>query len=53
MNLETLLGVKKPVTDLVAVRYGSLLDFEGKVAAVLSAHWDVVDLVKVSHLCDK
>ena len=53
VNLETLLGVKKPVTDLVAVSHGSLLDFEGKVAAVLSAHWDVVDLVKVSHLCDK
>ena len=45
MNLETLLGVKKPVTDLVAVRYGSLLDFEGKVVAVLSAHRGVVDLV--------
>ncbi len=46
MNLGTLLGVKKHVTDLVAVSHGSLLDFEGKVVTVLSAHRGVVDLVK-------
>ena len=46
MNLETLLGVKKPVRDLVVVIHESLLGFEGKVVAVLSAHRGVVDLVE-------
>ncbi|KAF8974242.1 carbohydrate esterase family 9 protein [Flammula alnicola] len=36
VNLERLLGVKTPVTDLVAVKQGTLLDFEGKVVGVIS-----------------
>jgi hypothetical protein len=45
VNLEKLLGIKKPVTDLVAVKQRSLLDFEGKVVGVISPQRGVVDLL--------
>jgi hypothetical protein len=45
VNLERLLGLKTPVSDLVAVKQGSLLDFEGKVVSVISSHRGVVDLI--------
>ncbi|KAF5309156.1 hypothetical protein D9619_012722 [Psilocybe cf. subviscida] len=45
VNLEKLLGIKKPVNDLVAVKQGSLLDFEGKVVGVISPQRGVVDLL--------
>lgn len=45
VNLEKLLGLKKPVSDLVAVKSGSLLDFEGKVVGVISPGRGVVDLL--------
>lgn len=45
MNLERLLGVKQSITDLVAVKHGSLLDFEGKVAGLISPHRSVVEFI--------
>jgi hypothetical protein len=45
VNLEKLLGIKKPVTDLVAVKQRILLDFEGKVVGVISPQRGVVDLL--------
>lgn len=45
VNLERLLGVDTPVRDLVAVRRGSLFDFEGKVVGVISPDRGVVDLM--------
>lgn len=44
VNLEHLLGVHNPVTDLVAVEKGSILDFGGKVVGVISPMRGVVDL---------
>lgn len=45
VNLERLLGVQNPITDLVAVKGGTLLDFEGKVVGVISPQRGVVDLL--------
>lgn len=45
VNLERLLGVQNPITDLVAVKGGTLLDFEGKVVGVISPERGVVDLL--------
>jgi len=44
VNLEHLLGLHNPVTDLVAVEKGSILDFEGKVVGIISQIRGVVDL---------
>jgi len=44
VNLEHLLGLHNPVTDLVAVEKGSILDFEGKVVGIISQARGVVDL---------
>ena len=44
VNLERLLGLHNPVTDLVAVEKGSILDFEGKVVGIISQIRGVVDL---------
>jgi len=43
VNLERLLGLQTPVTDLVAVEKGSFLGFEGKVVGVISPMRGVVD----------
>jgi hypothetical protein len=45
VNLEQLLGIKTPNPDLVAVKQGSLLDFEGKVAGIISPLRGLVDLI--------
>ncbi|KAF8897048.1 hypothetical protein CPB84DRAFT_1781415 [Gymnopilus junonius] len=45
VNLERLLGVNSPNTDLVAVSRGTLFDFDGKVAGIISPHRGVVDLI--------
>jgi len=45
VNLEQLLGIKTPNTDLVAVKQGSLLDFGGKVVGVISPRRGLVDLI--------
>ncbi|KAJ7154776.1 carbohydrate esterase family 9 protein [Mycena filopes] len=42
-NLETLLGVEVPDTDLVAIKGGT--DFEGRVVAVISPRFTGVDLM--------
>ena len=44
VNIEYLLGLHNPVTDLVVVEKGSILDFEGKVVGVISQMRGVVDL---------
>uniref|UniRef100_A0A8H8CNE4 Amidohydrolase-related domain-containing protein n=1 Tax=Psilocybe cubensis TaxID=181762 RepID=A0A8H8CNE4_PSICU len=44
-NLESLLGVRVPNLDLVAVKGGSLLDFKGKVVGLISPGRGLVDLV--------
>jgi len=44
VNLETLLGVHAPNEDLVVVKHGSLLDFEGQVAGIISPSRGTVDL---------
>ncbi|PPQ79032.1 hypothetical protein CVT25_002341 [Psilocybe cyanescens] len=44
-NLERLLGVRSHDSDLVAVRQGTLLDFEGKVVGIISPRREVVDLL--------
>lgn len=44
VNLERLLGLRNPVTDLVAVENGCILDFEGRVVGVISPMRGVVDL---------
>ncbi|KAG2015465.1 hypothetical protein CC2G_008735 [Coprinopsis cinerea AmutBmut pab1-1] len=44
-NLEKLLGIKKPNLDLVAVRGGSLHDFEGQVVGIISSRQGGVNLV--------
>ncbi|KAF9012391.1 hypothetical protein BDQ17DRAFT_1419786 [Cyathus striatus] len=45
VNLEKLLGIKQPSSDLIAVKGGSLLDFEGKVAGIISPLKGVVELI--------
>ncbi|PPQ65659.1 hypothetical protein CVT26_000291 [Gymnopilus dilepis] len=45
VNLEHLLGIDTPNTDLVAVSHGTLLDFAGKVVGVISPQRGVVDLI--------
>lgn len=45
-NLEQLLGVKNTNNDLVAVRKGTILDFEGKVVGIISADRGLVDLLE-------
>ncbi|KIM40067.1 hypothetical protein M413DRAFT_446222 [Hebeloma cylindrosporum] len=45
VNLERLLGIQNPITDLIAVKGGTLLDFEGKVVGVISPQRGVVDLL--------
>ncbi|KAH9474485.1 hypothetical protein JR316_0012944 [Psilocybe cubensis] len=44
-NLERLLGVTSHDSDLVAVRGKTILDFEGKVAGIISPGRGVVDLI--------
>lgn len=44
-NLERLLGVQVPNKDLVAVKQGTLLDFEGKIVGLISPERGLVDLV--------
>lgn len=45
VNLEKLLGLREPVTDLVAVKHGSHFDFEGKVVGIISQQRGLVDLI--------
>lgn len=45
VNLEKLLGISQAKPDVVATQGGSLLDFESKVVAVISARRGVVDLL--------
>ncbi|TFK44767.1 carbohydrate esterase family 9 protein [Crucibulum laeve] len=45
VNLERLLGISKPIKDLVAVKGGSLLGFEGKVSGIISPSRGSVDLL--------
>ncbi|KAK0237491.1 hypothetical protein EDD85DRAFT_769737, partial [Armillaria nabsnona] len=44
-NIEVLLGVEDDASDLVATRSGSLLDFEAKVAAIISSRRGLVDIL--------
>ncbi|KAF9566706.1 carbohydrate esterase family 9 protein [Agrocybe pediades] len=44
-NLEHLLGVKNPNLDLVAVKRGTLLDFEGQVTGIISPQRGTVELL--------
>ena len=44
-NLEKLLGIKEPNTDLIATTGGTLLDFESKVVAVISPKRGLVDIL--------
>ncbi|PBK65801.1 carbohydrate esterase family 9 protein [Armillaria solidipes] len=44
-NIETLLGVEDDASDLVATRSGSLLDFEAKVAGIISSRRGLVDIL--------
>lgn len=44
-NLEKLLGLKEPNTDLIATTGGTLLDFESKVVAVISPKRGLVDIL--------
>jgi hypothetical protein len=44
-NVEKLLGLKTPNTDLVAVKRTSLYDFTGKVVAVISPREGGVNLI--------
>ena len=44
-NVEKLLGLKTPNTDLVAVRQTSLYDFTGKVVCVISPREGGVKLI--------
>ncbi|TFK25665.1 composite domain of metallo-dependent hydrolase [Coprinopsis marcescibilis] len=44
-NLEQLLGVRKPNLDLVAVKRGSLHDFEGQVVGIISSRQRGVNLI--------
>ncbi|KAF8161153.1 carbohydrate esterase family 9 protein [Crassisporium funariophilum] len=45
VNLERLLGVQAPNTDLVVVKEGSMLDFEGKVIGMISPLRGTVELM--------
>ncbi|KAF9523733.1 carbohydrate esterase family 9 protein [Crepidotus variabilis] len=45
VNLEQLLGLRDAVTDLVAVKQGTLFDFEGKVAGIISQQRGLVDMI--------
>ncbi|KDR75829.1 hypothetical protein GALMADRAFT_248549 [Galerina marginata CBS 339.88] len=45
VNLEHLLGVRAPNTDLVAVKQGTLLDFEGKVVGIISPRRATVEWI--------
>ncbi|PBK99152.1 carbohydrate esterase family 9 protein [Armillaria gallica] len=44
-NIETLLGIEDDASDLVATRSGSLLDFEAKVAGIISSRRGLVDIL--------
>ncbi len=44
-NIETLLGVEDDASDLVATKSGSLLDFEAKVAGIISSRRGLVDIL--------
>jgi hypothetical protein len=46
VNLERLLGIRVPNTDLVAVKHGDLLDFEGEVISIISPQRETVDLIQ-------
>jgi hypothetical protein len=46
VNLERLLGIQVPNTDLVAVKYGDLLGFEGEVVGIISPQRETVDLMQ-------
>ena len=45
VNLENLLAVNPDNDDLVAIKGGSLLGFEGKVVGIVSPTRGVVDLL--------
>ena len=45
VNLEILFAVNTEASDLVATKGGSLLDFEGKVVAIISPRRGVTDLL--------
>ncbi|KAK0497265.1 hypothetical protein EDD18DRAFT_148225 [Armillaria luteobubalina] len=44
-NIETLLGVEDDASDLVATKSDSLLDFEAKVAGIISSRRGLVDIL--------
>jgi hypothetical protein len=46
VNLERLLGIQVSNTDLVAVKHGDLLGFEGEVISVISPQRQTVDLMQ-------
>jgi hypothetical protein len=46
VNLERLLGIKATNTDLVAVKHGDLLGFEGEVISIISAQRETVDFMQ-------
>lgn len=45
-NLEKLLGVKNTNNDLIAIKKGTILDFEGKVVGVISPDRGTVNLLE-------
>jgi len=46
VNLERLLGIQLSNTDLVAVKHGDLLGFEGEVISIISPQRETVDLMQ-------
>ena len=46
VNLERLLGIQVSNTDLVAVRHGDLLGFDGEVISIISPQRETVDLMQ-------
>jgi len=46
VNLEHLLGIQVSNTDLVAVKHGDLLGFEGEVISIISPHRETVELMQ-------